>query len=1001
MRFLLLIAGIYFSISSLIGQSELVSPAPNQSSVIDDIKSDSAYVEISNYYLIEKDAANPLIDSLIRMDTNPLLLLNVTPNKTFINNAFYVCPKSIFDTIALPNINYLDGDSIKNNMLHIVDTALMTDSLKQEIGQTEQFSNHSATSSIPYQISPNGLNKKVVYTSKDSIVFDINAQEALIHGAAKVDYEEIHLSSEEISINWETNRMLARGIRDSNGIVKGEPVFIEGDQTIYAEKIIYNYETEKGDIYNLYTVQGEGYFQGEKVRKQPNDEMLLKNGKYTTCPCEKDEEPKFYLNMSKVKIIPNKVIIAGPSNLVLEGIPTPLFVPFGLFPMTRGRATGIIIPQYGNSHAFGYYLKDGGYYMGINDNWDIRMLADIYTKGKWQASVNSRYYKRYKFKGDFSLRYGVEPNGDRYTANFGKSSDFLLRWTHSKDKKNMPNLGFKSSVEFGTNNFHTQNSINNDAFLQNNMNSSVNFSKRFVRSVWNLSSTITHKQSKSTPEVAFSLPHINLNSKNYNWGDFIASPKERFWKKVQFRYSANYKNDIRVPDTVLFKKLMKYGIISNTLSDATREMGDAYYDSPATWGDYMRNGFRHSLPFKMPFKSGFLNFNFSIPVRQVIYNESYTKSWDPELSAVQTDTLDGISFYQDASLNLTTSTRIYGFFNMPRNAFIKAVKHDITPSLTATYIPDYGEERFGFWDTYWRYSQDSNGLTSDSTEIQYAKYEGVFGKPMRGKSQTLRLNINNFVEAKFINRDSTASSPYQKVKLIDQFNVSGSYNFAVDTLNVYRINTRLRSSLFKSKLTINYNMTHDPYISDSSNVRLNQFERNVNGRLARLSNSQLTLRTRISEKGLTEIKTRRLSSMDAIEQDLYDDILFDYIDFTSPWSLTFNYNFRLNRAYRQNRNNGEIVDSFELTSAVSVNYSLKLTPKWILNGSTGWDFKNDELSYTTLNINRDMDCWKLSIQWVPIGPRRMYNFNFSVKSDLLKDLKYDRKKNHFDYDNFD
>ena len=362
MRFLSLILGMLFSIITMFAQSNQYGELGIDTSIIDLIKLEEAYINKSNCYLIEKRASDFYLDSIINNTSAHYAVLNITDQKVFFNSAFEVFLKSVIDSSLIVHFDssglFIDGDSIANNRLHVIDTFKLSDTLKDLLRVYETFNNKSTSKSIPYQISPNGLDQKVIYKSNDSIVFNIENQQAVIFGDANVDYEDIKLKSGQISIDWQTNRMHAKGIRDSNGIMLSEPIFEDGDQTIYAKKIIYNYQTQKGDIYNLYTVQGEGYFQGEKVRKQPNDEMLLKNGRYTTCPCQKDEEPEFYLNMSRVKIIPDKVIVAGPSNLVLKGIPTPLFIPFGIFPITSGRATGLIIPQYGNSQGFGYYLKE-------------------------------------------------------------------------------------------------------------------------------------------------------------------------------------------------------------------------------------------------------------------------------------------------------------------------------------------------------------------------------------------------------------------------------------------------------------------------------------------------------------------------------------------------------------------------------------------------------------------------------------------------------------------
>ncbi len=61
----------------------------------------------------------------------------------------------------------------------------------------------------------------------------------------------------------------------------------------------------------------------------------------------------------------------------MEGVPLPLGIPFGFFPITKKGSSGLIIPSYGEEKMRGFNLKDGGYYFAISDHIDFTITGDI------------------------------------------------------------------------------------------------------------------------------------------------------------------------------------------------------------------------------------------------------------------------------------------------------------------------------------------------------------------------------------------------------------------------------------------------------------------------------------------------------------------------------------------------------------------------------------------------------------------------------------------------
>ena len=239
------------------------------------------------------------------------------------------------------------------------------------------------------------LENEILKDANDSIKIDVKDRKAYLYGSAIIKYESTQIQAGYIEIDWNTNIITATGIKDdSTGLIIQKPIFSEGNDEFHADEIRYNFKTKKSYIKQIRTKEGEGYIHGEVVKKNQNDIFFLKKADYTTCDAEK---PHYSIRSSRVKIIPGERIISGPAYLRFRKIPTPLFLPFGFFPNNTKQSSGILIPSYGESARLGFFLKDGGYYFGINDKIDLTIRADIYTKGSWGAKSLLRYKKIYKY----------------------------------------------------------------------------------------------------------------------------------------------------------------------------------------------------------------------------------------------------------------------------------------------------------------------------------------------------------------------------------------------------------------------------------------------------------------------------------------------------------------------------------------------------------------------------------------------------------------------------
>ena len=113
-----------------------------------------------------------------------------------------------------------------------------------------------------------------------------------------------------------------------------------------------------------------GLYSGDSDSLIEHDHIYNKNALITTC---NHPEPHFGIRSSKLKVIPDKLAVVGPSNLEIAGVKTPIYLPFGFFPInTQTVSSGLIFPSdYEYDARWGFGLREVGYYFPINDRFDI------------------------------------------------------------------------------------------------------------------------------------------------------------------------------------------------------------------------------------------------------------------------------------------------------------------------------------------------------------------------------------------------------------------------------------------------------------------------------------------------------------------------------------------------------------------------------------------------------------------------------------------------------
>lgn len=794
----------------------------------------------------------------------------------------------------------------------------------------------SITDSINENANP--IKEDIIKNASDSIRIDVTNKKVYLYGNASIKYENTEILAGCIEIDWSKNIIKANPYIDSSGKLVEYPVFVEDGKTFSAEEMIYNFKTKRSFVRNISTKEGEGYIHGKKVKKTEENIFYLNKADYTTCDAKK---PHYSIRSNRVKIIPGKKIVTGPAYLRFFNIPTPIFLPFGFFPNNEKQSSGILIPSYGESENLGFFLKDGGYYFNINDKIDLALRGDIYIKGSWAARSLLRYKKRYKYNGDLNLSYSNIINSERDLPDYSVKKDFFIRWKHQQDLKANPSLLFSANVNAGSSTFHRNNSLNADDFLSNTFQSGISLTKRWVGSPFNLSVNIRHSQNTNTKIVSLSLPEVSLSMNRIFPLRNLGNPAKTNWyDKIGLSYTLNTRNDITIADSLLFTQ------------NALRKF---------------RNGMMHTVPISTSMKVlKYFTLNPRVNLTERWYLSQIEKKWNVLDSALEIDTISKFTRAHSYNLSASLNTKLYGLVQF-RKGKIAAIRHVLTPNIGFSFNPDFSHERYGYYKTV---QSDVEG----NTEIYSIMQHGIFGSPQKNKNGNINLNINNILEMKVRKKDSATT--IKKVNILESMNIASAYNIFSDSLSLNDITLNLRTRLL-NMLDITFSSRYDPYIvNNEKNGNRNTLELLSNNRLARFISANTSIMLNLSDKTFS-----KKSNKGDEEEDFYK----------IPWNLNISYNLTYNKGYQSS----EFSDT---TQSLNFDGNIKLGKKWKLGLRSGYDFDTKRLTYTSIDIYRDLHCWEMLFHWIPIGFHKSYMLTIRVKANILKDLKIEKKKEWIDPD---
>ena len=848
--------------------------------------------------------------------------------------------------------------------------------------------------------SKSALEEPVSYSAKDSITFDYTNSRAHLFGGSQVNYQNLQLTADDISLSLDSSLVHASGRPDSTGAIQGKPLFKQGEDEYEPDRISYNFKTRKAFISNVYTQEGEGFMQSREGKRDSSGVMYVQNGKYTTCDAE---HPHFYVSLTRAKMHPGKNVIFGPAYLVVEDVPLPLAIPYGFFPFSSSYKSGFIMPTYGDETTRGFYLRDGGYYFAINDKVDLKVLGEFYTKGSWGLSAQTNYKKRYRFGGNFYFSYQNTKEGEKNMPDYSVSKSFKLTWSHRQDAKANPTQSFSASVNFATSSYERNNltsMYNPESYTQSTRTSSVSYSKSFSKVGLTLSGTFNLSQNMRDSSISVTLPTLSISQSRFNpFKRKKAAGKERWYEKIAMSYTGTLANSINTKEDKLFH--------SSLVKD---------------W----RNGMRHQVPISASFSVlNYINVTPSFTFTDRMYTHKVMQGWDTERQDVQRDTVYGFYNVYNYNMSISANTKLYGMYRpMPwfGGKKIAAIRHVFTPTVSFSYAPDFSQSRFGFYDSYVK--TDANGNVST---VRYSPFSGMmYGTVGQGMTGSVTMDVANNIEMKV--RTDKDSTGYRKISLIDELGGSLSYNMAAKRRPWSDLNLRTRIKLTK-KYTYSMNAVFATYAyekDENGRVYVGDHTEWSRGRFGRFLGTAQNITYSISNETFRKLfgkKHRTTTSDDELDEELDEEEETDptmqnvdpdrkkgktganqesngdvdedgYLKFSLPWSINIGYGVTIRENTQGRFNDKRMRYPYKLSHTLNISGNIRISEGWNINFSSGYDFNMHKLSMTTASLSRDLHCFQMSCSMV-ISPYTSYNFTFACKAGTLADaLKWKKQSSY-------
>ncbi|HEX5652856.1 MAG TPA: putative LPS assembly protein LptD [Chitinophagaceae bacterium] len=824
------------------------------------------------------------------------------------------------------------------------------------------------TDTFLLKLSKDTLDAPVKYQAEDSVVILVQEKKIILYGKTQTDYKDITLKAPKVELDQQTQVLTAVNSKDSLGIVLENANFKQGENEFFSDTIRFNFKTQKGLTKNTITQQGEIFVHGEQVKKVDASTTFVKKGMFTTCNLD---EPHFAFKTNRLKVINQKLAVSGPTHPEFEGVPVPVYLPFGYFPLSQGRHSGLIAPTLEVSEQMGVGLVNGGYYKVFNDYWDLELRGDLYSYGSWRLNARPTYRKRYRYSGAFNLSVQNIRQDFKGDPQYSSSKSYFLTWNHSVDPRIRPGTTFTANVNAGSTKYNQF--IPNDPRrnFQNQLGSSIAYSKTWKDSPFNLTLSANHNQNNATRLISVTIPDAGFTMSTiypFQRKEFVGAAK--WYEKLGIGYNGTFRNQVSFYDTAFrFKDLI----------------------------DTLQWGAQHNVPITVSLPAlfnGALVVSPSVSYAQVWIAQKFRRQWNTATQKVDTIITKGFFTDHTTQFSIGLNTAVFGTYTF-KNSRIIAIRHVMRPSLSLNYKPDLSRRHY-YTDTV------RPGVTERFSEFQGALYSGY----SEGRTGGMSFQLDNNLEMKWRSRKDSGENAIKKIRLIDGYGFSTGYNFLRDSLKLDPFNLYFRANIFE-KINISANAVLNPYLSDTLGRDINKYAWS-GGKFSpgRITTGSISVSTSFQSKPKDPKKAEEQQKQ--IRENLNSPELRDdqqrlleyarqnpseFVDFNVPWNVSLSYSLY----FTERRKSDYTGFEKDFSSNISFNGGFNLTPKWNFSMNGYYDFDTRQIQTFSMAITREMHCWQMSISVTPVGLYRFFNISISPKASVLQDLRINRTRSFNSY----
>lgn len=872
---------------------------------------------------------------------------------------YTVCMATIF-IFFITNEGYSQSERrISSDSLAVVSDTIKiaADTLSKKPADTSKRS--QLEDRLGVKISKDALPSVVTATAADSAVLDMEHNLFYLYKNSRVNYEDVQLDAGQVTYAQASNVITAAPYAAGKDSAGYKQTFTQGKEKFTYDSMQYNFKSKRAIVRNVHSQYGEGYVFSEQVKRNPDQSIYGWHSVYTTCALD---TPHFGINAKKIKVIPNKVIVSGPCNIVIEGVPTPLYLPFGIFPSSTSHKSGFVVPTYTVEQQRGLGLLNGGYYLYASEHVDLLTQVNIYTKGSYAVSGVTNYNTLYRYQGGLRLSYAYNKTGEDFEPGATTSKDFMINWSHRSDPKAIPGQSFNASVEAGTSSFYSNNSYDANQILRNQYQSNISYAKNWQGKPFGLTASALHNQNTTTKEINVTLPALNFNVSQINPFQSKKRVTQRWYDKITSSYNFDFLN-------------------RTTFYDSTFDLSKLSMDK-------FQTGFRHSIPVSAAYTVlRYVNLSFNVNYNEYWVTDRIYQRWNAVENKLDSTRSSGFFTSRDFNVGVSLSTRIYGM-KLFKSGSLRGIRHVLTPSTGFSYHPDFAKAPFNY---YYPTHLDSS---TNPRDVQYVTPypNSIIGNAPQGRAGNVSFGVNNNLQIKVRSSKDTISG-YKNVTLIDALGASVAYNLAADSFQWSAIRLDFRTNVL-DKVNISANAGFDPYAFDydrGRSIPQTMYEKGYG--IARFTGATLALGSNFHSK--PKGNKANPSNSEEYGRLMRPAGYYDYADFNVPWSFNINYQLTGSQTYNPTSKH----DTFVVNHSFTMSGEVQLTDRWKIRVNSGYNFTTKEISLTSIDLHRDLHCWEMHFQTFPFGPRKSFNFTLNVKSSILQDLKVMRRRDFRDSPN--